>query len=579
MKVVLICLIIVFAFSLLVLTPLFKEGLYSMHDDQQVARLFLYDQALKTGQLPPRWVDKLGFGFGYPLFIFYPPLVYIIGEMFHLIGFGYIDSIKIVFFLSISLSGISMYALSRYLFGNFAGVIGSIFYILVPYRALDAYVRGALAESFSFVWLPLIILYFLKMHKQPNTRYSLICGVFLSLLMITHNLIFLPFLLISCLLLVYLLVSSKKRAQFALSVLMAFLTSAMLTAFFWMPAILEKKFTIVDELLLVNLASYKIHFVYPVQLWNWTWGFGGSSQGIMDGISYKIGKLHIVVSVLAFIVSLLFQVSVKDSRIEQNNKLIPLFFALLIFSAFMTTSYSSFLWDLIKPIGYLQFPWRFLAFTALFSSILAAALIYSLRLSFLKLFFGSTLILLLVFYNVKLFKPQYMRLDLTDEKVTSDENLTWNVSQSSFEYIPKGVEIIVGDKGTNLVNISKGDIPKNKIVIDEGRAKIQMIAEKPDYLEFNALVEEQAFFTANIYDFPVWKLTVNGIENNYNSNNKFRLIKFDLPRGEYNVKLEFQNTQIRLSANLISAISFLLLISYFITNKQFVYIWQTHKKK
>src|SRR3989304_9300998 len=101
-----VCILLLTVFTSL---PFLKPGLYTMHDDQQVARLFLFDQALKAGQFPVRWVDGLGFGFGYPLFVFYPPLVYMLSEIFHVLGFGFIDSIKLVFFASIFVSGLTMY--------------------------------------------------------------------------------------------------------------------------------------------------------------------------------------------------------------------------------------------------------------------------------------------------------------------------------------------------------------------------------------------------------------------------------------------------------------------------------------
>src|SRR3989344_3135327 len=100
-----IALIVFLIFVALVSRPLLKPGLYMMHDDQQVARLFVFDETLKSGQFPVRWVSELGFGFGYPLFVFYPPLVYTVGEAFHLVGFGYINSIKLVFFTGILFSG------------------------------------------------------------------------------------------------------------------------------------------------------------------------------------------------------------------------------------------------------------------------------------------------------------------------------------------------------------------------------------------------------------------------------------------------------------------------------------------
>src|SRR3972149_7416108 len=298
MKKGLIPILLILFFSILVSLPLLKPGLFIIHDDQQIARLLLFDQALKAGTLPVPWVEELGFGFGYPLFVFYPPLVFIVGELFHLIGFSFVDSIKLVFFTSIFASGLAMYILVKELWGRYAGTVSAFFYILVPYRAIDVYVRGALAESFSFVWLPVILWSFYKLVKTNKTIYIYITAIFLALLMITHNLIFLPFMLILPFYLLLLIWKSKNKKMSVVSCSLSVVLGFGLSAFFWIPALFEKKFTIVDQLLLVNLANYNIHFVFPQQLWNWPWGFGGAAAGLADGISFKIGKLHIVLSVM-----------------------------------------------------------------------------------------------------------------------------------------------------------------------------------------------------------------------------------------------------------------------------------------
>src|SRR3989304_564408 len=144
MKKGLIPILLILFFSILVSLPLLKPGLFIIHDDQQIARLLLFDQALKAGQFPPRWVDELGFGFGYPLFVFYPPLVYMVGELFHLIGFSFIDSIKLVFFTSIFASGLAMYILVKLVWVRYPGNVRVADRAPPLNQALDVYIRGAL---------------------------------------------------------------------------------------------------------------------------------------------------------------------------------------------------------------------------------------------------------------------------------------------------------------------------------------------------------------------------------------------------------------------------------------------------
>lgn len=560
MKKTLIALCVIAVISLAVSLPIFSKGLFSMHDDQQVARLYLFDKSLKAGQFPPRWVDDLGFGYGYPLFVFYPPLVYMLGEAFHLIGFGFIESIKIVFFLSILLSGFSMYIFARELWGKFPALISATFYILVPYRALDVYVRGALAESFSFVFLPLILWGFYKLQKEGRETGVYLTAIFLAFLMITHNLIFLPFSMILIIFAAYLISISNNKKNLIYKLSLTGAVAAGLSCFFWLPALIEKNLTIVDELLIVSLANYNIHFVYPQQLWNWQWGFGGSTQGLLDGISFKIGKIHVVVSAISALLSII--IFIKNRRIQIQF----VFFVLFLFSAFMTTNFSKPIWDLLEPLAYLQFPWRFLAFTALFASILAGALIYQLRVTFLRLITGAVLLILVFIPNVKLFSPSYIRSDLTDEIATSREVINWDISKSSFEYLPKGVKLTTSNLGTNAVDIQKSQIQQDKLISLKGESYITKIAESPDENIYKVLAKTETKFQFNAYDFPRWIVTQNGREVKTNSDNDLKLINFTLDHGEYNLNIKFRDTSVRYWSNLISAASFLTVI-FLITKK------------
>lgn len=566
MKKEVIPIILLILTSIAISLPLTVPGLHTIHDDQQVARLFLFDQAIKGGQFPPRWVDQLGFGFGYPLFVFYPPLVYFLGEIYHLLGFGYISSVKLLLFTSFLGSGLAIYLFSKQLWGRLAGVVAAIFYLLLPYRALDVYVRGAVAESFTFVWLPLILWSFYNLQLQNHKKYLYLSSFFLAMLMLTHNLIFLPFMLILPLYLTFLLITPKNdKGRLAIDFIISFVLALGLSAFFWLPAIIEKKHTIVDSLLLVNLASYNIHFVYPQQLWNWPWGFGGSSSGLSDGISFKIGKLHVLLSLISAIISLVyFFFKSKNKSTAQNNIMVSGIFVLFVFSAFMTTYYSKSIWDILGPLGYLQFPWRFLIFAGLFASILAGAFIYYLKLPIFKLSSAILLISLLLLTNLKLFRPQTFRSDLTDGTATSDEFIRWNVSSSSFEYIPIGVPLYIGALNTNLVDIQKKDTEHSLIEADPDITQIKALNYSPSKTEFDINSNEKTKLTANIFNFPGWMVSVNDKPVPIDDQNRLKLITFSVPKGESKIKIEFVNTPIRSASNWISLFSIALLIFLFV---------------
>src|SRR3989344_5159449 len=113
LKPIIIDLVLLLIITVPAFIRILNNQFFSMHDDQHIVRLFLLDQGLKQGYLYPRWVDGLGFGFGYPLFNFYPPLIYYVAELFHLVGFSLTWSVKLTFIFGFYLGAIGIYLLVK----------------------------------------------------------------------------------------------------------------------------------------------------------------------------------------------------------------------------------------------------------------------------------------------------------------------------------------------------------------------------------------------------------------------------------------------------------------------------------
>ena len=183
---------------LLVSVPTFfrmlRFGIYPMHDFH-IFRLYEFNLCIKDLVFPCRWAPDAGFGYGEPLFNFYSPLSYFIGEPFVLLGLSIINSTKIAFIISLVGSAISMYFLSFHLWKNkLAGLLSAVLYVYAPYRAVDAWVRGALPESLAFVFFPFVLLTVEKYFSHKKTFYLILFSLALAALLLTHNLSFLMFL-------------------------------------------------------------------------------------------------------------------------------------------------------------------------------------------------------------------------------------------------------------------------------------------------------------------------------------------------------------------------------------------------
>lgn len=552
------------------LLPLIRPGFFTMHDDQQVVRLYELDRALAAGQFPARWVGNLGFGFGYPLFIFYPPFAYYLGEIFHLLlATSFIGSVKLVFVFAFLGAAITMYLWVKEHFGRSVAVIAAVFYTYVPYHAVDAYVRGALAELTTLVWLPAILWSTDRLILKGNKKYLIWLGVLLALLMITHNLIFLSFFPLFIIYVLFLVsrVKEKRKSLFLISY--SLLLTFGLSAFFWLPALIERKYTLVDSILLTELASYTLHFVYPTQLWNSLWGYGGSTQGTLDGLSFKIGKLHIVLSALAIVGWLVIARLRKEERYRRTLFHCSIVSLLFVISGLMTMKFSQPIWDLARPLQYLQFPWRFLTFTSLFSSFLAGAAIsafFTLMKSHLLKAFMTVVVLALLTPNLKLFRPQsYLEVD--DSSYTSDEFIKWKISKTSFEFVPREVKTITEYNEVEQREITQVDISRDQITtppyrIISGSPSIGIKRNVPGKLDLQVSNPQGIVLTTlelSIFDFPGWEVRIDGKKVRHSSENDLRLITVSVPAGDRLVEARFRDTPVRTLANLISLSSMIFL--------------------
>lgn len=412
----------------------FTNGFFIVHDSVQPARIFEMAKGLLDGNFPVRWAPDLGFGLGYPLFNFYSVLPYYIGGLVTLLGFDIITATKFVFVLGILGSGISMYFFAKAFFGRTAALCASIIYLYFPYHAVNIYVRGDLAELCAYAILPLIFLSLFKIHiSEKFTKLYVILGsVSLACLIITHNLSFFMLLPFMGIFVVLSTVFSENKKTLLISYVTIFVMAFLLSAFYSVPAALEAKYTNVTTQV-GGGADWRDHFVCLPQLWDSPWGFGGSAKGCADGLSFRLGKsniLLILVSVIMFIFSF--------KKLKEKRFLIGISFAFLLLSVFMTLEYSAFLWS-IPFMDFLQYPWRFLNFTGLFTGILGGALAFMLieKYKNSEIYVVTVIIALTLFLNAKLFVPQKI-INLEPSDYTNMYYLNWTASKISDEYLPKG---------------------------------------------------------------------------------------------------------------------------------------------
>ncbi len=157
---------LILIFSLLVTLPFFKSGYFPTHDGEwAVVRLGAMHRAVLSREIPVRWAGYQNFGYGYPLFEFTYPFPYYLGETFHLAKIGLVNSVKIVFILSVFVSAIGMFIFLKEFFPLEGALLGSTFYLFAPYRMVNLYVRGSIGESLALAIFPFLFLIVYKLFK------------------------------------------------------------------------------------------------------------------------------------------------------------------------------------------------------------------------------------------------------------------------------------------------------------------------------------------------------------------------------------------------------------------------------
>ncbi|MCX6793694.1 MAG: hypothetical protein NTY06_01165 [Candidatus Gottesmanbacteria bacterium] len=501
---------------------LFISGYFPMHDDTQVARVVVMGRALRAGQFPVRWVSDLGYGYGYPIFNFYGPLPYYVGGALYALGFTGLTATKIMMGAGLVLAGVTMYAAIADIAGVSAGILAAVFYMFAPYHAVQAYVRGAVGEYYTLIFLPLILWGFWR-------KKILLGAVGTAGLIVSHTILgYVGMFLEGIAVLVFSFGRMKK-------LWIAVLLGLGLSAFFWLPAIAEMKYTNVASQIGQG-SDFRDHFVCIGQLWNSPWGFGGSAKGCLDGLSFKVGKVHLLVGFTVIISVLVGLIRQRRAKI-----LIAVGMAIFVTSVFFMLNISEPLWDILPLSAFVQYPWRFLAFAIFGISLVVSQIVYALRPAIVR--WGIVVLVagLVLFVEAKRFTPQY-----TYSRAFSDfetqEDISFRVSKISDEYLPAAVR-----RPKTPQEVARDTIPKSDLYTVE----TQQMTDT--YGKFGFHARESASVQINTAYFPGWHYIVNVTDTTPRVQNGLPVIT--IPSGESVLQMQFRDTPVRGIANIISFLS------------------------
>ncbi|KKR88137.1 MAG: hypothetical protein UU34_C0001G0134 [Candidatus Curtissbacteria bacterium GW2011_GWA1_41_11] len=515
--------------SILLLSNLFTNGLFASHDGEvHVARLAQFTHAIEEGHFPVRWLGKWNFGFGYPTFVFTYSLPYYLGSILKIFNLNLETIIKLLFFISLPISGLSFYYFAIKFFSVWPAFLGSILYISAPYRFAEIYERGALGESLVFIFLPLMFVAPKLLMKSKRIGF-ITTSLIIFAAIITHAITFIIFLF--PMIIFSFIVFKKKTIKYSLFFLTAIFFGFLLSGYQWIPMIFEQKYINLDE---TYFNLYQGHFLSVHQL------FRIPVKGIITGTGIQIGITQITILVITFIFLIY-----KIFKRQKINLASLLFFYTTIFFIFLITEYSAIIWSLFKPLQTILFPWRLLTFITFACAFLGASFIKELE----KNKYISLIVIMTVFFAIypsRHFLKGYGWHSFSDDYYYNYQDVT----KSDIYFLPKNAHKNYESLALKPVSIIKGS---GEIIINK---KVTNLIKVEANLDSESIIQLHTMF------LPGWELKVNGkiwpiISNRPGFNG---LILGKIPTGNHTIELQFKETIIRKLSDIVSLISFIVLV-------------------
>ena len=264
-----------------------------------------------------------------------------------------------------------------------------------------------------------------------------------------------------------------------------------------------------------------------------------------------IGKYHIILSFAAFIAALCLTVwSKKEKRFEKEKLLLILLsFIGFLISVYFTLEISRPVWEAVKPMAFLQYPWRFLIMAVFFSSFISGSVLWFLdNLLANKKIYGLVSLavcIFIIFVSLKFFVPQ-LYLNKTSNDYTSPFALTWITSKVSDEYMP-----------INFQKPQNYNQTANFLQVDNQFIRIDSLYQKTQELRIGLSLSKDTLVTLPLAYFPSWKANLDGVNTNLSEAKKG--VSINIPSGQHALRLDFVQTPLEKTSDFLSIAGILVL--------------------
>ncbi len=575
-------LIFVVGLLTMALAPLWQPGVASGDDTLiSVYRIFALHKSWQQGQLYPRFSADLAFGYGSPLFHYYPPLASFVAGGFVLLGAGYITAFKLSLSAALVVSGLSMYGLARRLrLSLLAALLAAIAYALSPYQLANLYLRGAVAEAVAVALLPWILCSFQGLLQTRESRWLALASILLAGLLITHNaqsLFFVPVLLLFCafVMLQHKVASDhgaddtdleehRPRNRFSVVgwMIAAIGLALALSLFFWLPALLDRGY--------VNISALSAGFYNPLTHLV-AWGDLVQQTLFFDyerSIAFKVGWLPLLLAWVGLVAGL---------RARQQRGLSLFAATLVVVSLVLQAQQSAAFWQMVPLVSFIQFPWRLLSFVYLGIAILIGLLANAIQSSNANriIRIGGSVLLALALTGYALSGLGTMVGSERARGVFNESDVGY---RDLYERGKLGFELF-SDYQPVTVKTAMIDIPNTPAQPYNAPAMAAVPAIQLREFRgttFSAAIDSDAPFQLilNRFDFPGWQTRIDSQIVAHDAVGELGLIRVDIPRGNHQIEIGFQASEFEFWSRLAFGLWLAVFGMRFLTHHQVYWLWR-----
>lgn len=511
-----------------------------------ITNIAQFSKIIGEGDLPVVWMNSFA-NYGIPIGLFTHQLTNYIGGLIVLIIHDPVTSYNLLTLVAIFLSNIFLYLFLRFYFSPLASFLGTFIFTFTPYHIFNIYVRGAMPEVFSGIFLPLILVSLYLLIIKRKTYGFFLLTIFITGLTLTHPMMLVVYSFFFIPYLIFLLIISNLSKALKIKI---FITSSvfmllgiLICSYFIIPLNLEIKYFYYGlEKSHLNADSY----LSLTNFFSSQWYYFTNTEIFPRGHIILFGLLETIILILGLIYILykkILQKSKEDIKI--------LFFALITvtLTIFLMTKYSDIFFQKIFFLNSIQFPWRFLSILIFIPPIIAAFL-YN---KFPKKIIALLFVLIVVYFSF----PQLY-----------GKNYNVYPIQSYFFAKENAHSVLMNTIWTGRSEDYPNKNKQGEIIGGTGKIVKQTIRNSSRDYQIDAKTSLR--MVDRTFYFPGWNVYVDNVKTNieFQDSNYRGVITYDVPVGNHSVTVIFEDTKIRLLGKILSVMSFGLFIILFFFRKR-----------